>query len=494
MTKEDCFMLEQCSIYLPEMIDPINKALSGLSQRPALTKGLLRYLRERKENETCPGCGRDQLDHVLTIYRNGSKSDCRDCTQAGISLCNLIPPSSDPFERKLQANVIGGIHRFGLKHHLVPAAPIMVTWELTTQCNMGTCRHCHIKAETHGGSDSELTSPEAKGVVDQLADWGIGGIAFTGGECLMRPDFLELLGYATSRGLACYMATNGLLLTPDTIRALKKAGLCLVHISLDGSNEQTHDYFRGYPGSFAQVMKSTKDCLGQGLQVALAATPTRVNASEMRDMLQLADSLQVDWFITYNYIPAGRGGVELDLDIRQKDQLWSDLLEEAGHCRKTRWLPFAPQLSIFGKIIGLNDKLSTTHYYEPLFASSYQTMLRSSTACMAGRYYLAIKADGRVVPCIFLPEEVGNVRNHKLADLWSDSQVLENLRDHDRIEGFCDHCAYSTSCGGCRARARAYTGNYMASDPHCPVAARLAMGARPIHEANVGDYLHQQGI
>ena len=485
-------MVHYCNAQPPVMTDPINRALSGVSQRPALKKDLLRHLKEMRG--ICPVCGRDQLDEVIYDYRNRVGSDCPDCNRAYNRLCNLFPPSSEPFERKIQANLLGGIHRFGLKHHLVPAAPILVTWEITAQCNMGSCLHCHIKAGIHGGSNSELTSSEAKGVVDQLADWGVVGIAFTGGESLLRHDFLELLEYATRSGLACYMATNGLLLTPETIKALKEAGLCLVHISLDGSHQQTHDRFRGYPGSFNQVIKAVKGCHDQGLQVALAATPTRLNASEMRDILQLADSLQVDWFITYNYVPVGRGGVELDLDAFNKEQLWSDLLEEAGRCRKTRWLSFAPQLSVFGKIIGRAYKLSTTHYYEPLFASSYQTMLKSSTACMAGRYYLAIKADGRVVPCVFLPEEVGNVRDQKLADLWSDSQILANLRDHDKIEGFCGHCAYSASCGGCRARARAYTGNYMASDPHCPVAARLTMGARPIHDAYVGEYLHRQAL
>lgn len=468
--------MKNCNEQLRLMKDPINSALTNLSQKPVLKKGLLSYL--KKLRRICPVCGRDQLDQVLHQYRNRRESNCRTCNQALATLCRLVPLSSDPLVRKIEANLIGGIHRFGLKHHLTPAAPILVTWELTKQCNMGGCLHCHINAQFLGGSSSELTTSEARGVVDQLADWGVCGIAFTGGESLLRQDFIEILEYATRRSLACYMATNGLLLTPDTIKALKEAGLCLVHISLDGSNQQTHDQFRGYSGSFEHVIKAIKDCHDQGLQVALAATPTRLNVSEMKALLRLADNLQVDWFITYNFIPVGRGGMELDLDAHQKDQLWSDLLEESGFCQKTRWLSFSPQVSVLDKITGRADRLLATHYYEPLITSNIQTMLRASTACMAGRYYLAIKADGGVVPCIFLPEEVGNVRKHKLADLWSNSRILTNLRDREKIEGLCGLCNYGASCGGCRARARAYTGNYLASDPHCPVAARLALGAR----------------
>jgi radical SAM protein with 4Fe4S-binding SPASM domain len=199
----------------------------------------------------------------------------------------------------------------------------------------------------------------------------------------------------------------------------------------------------------------------------------------------------VDWFVTYNYLPSGRGTADLDLDTGQKDELWSNLFEEARHCSKTRWLSFAPQLSVFGKILGGKTSLSPTHYYEPIFTEDYQTMLKASTACMAGRYYLGIKADGRVVPCIFLPEEVGNVRDQKLADLWNRSPILINLRDRDKIKGICRDCAYGASCGGCRARARAYTGDYMASDPQCPVPERLALYTKAVHGADLKGYSHK---
>jgi len=473
--------IQTCS---PVMIDPINRALSNLSQRPLLTKGLLKYLREQPV--LCPVCGRKRLDQVLSVFGRGGRFDCEECARAGEKLEKLAPPAADPWERKVQAGFIGGLGLFGLNHHFVPAAPILVTWEITARCNMGGCKHCHIDAGRASGPGRELTTAEAEAVTDQLAEWGVSGIAFTGGESLLRSDFIDLVRYATDRGLACYMATNGLLLTPENIKALKQAGLCMVHISLDGGSAETHDRFRGYPGAFDQVIAAVKNCHEEALQVALAATPTRLNDGEMPEMLGLADRLEVDWFITYNYVPAGRGGIDLDLEVEEKDRLWSELGEAAGRCRKTRWLSFAPQMSVYGQATGRSSQLGPTHYYEPLWAAQGQRMLRSSPACMAGRYYLAIKADGRVTPCIFLPEEVGNVRRQKLAELWSESPVLAALRDLDRIEGDCGQCAYRTDCGGCRARARAYTGHYLGSDHDCPVSRRLVLGARAVREESVG--------
>lgn len=462
------------------MTDPINRALGRFSQKPALTRSLLRHIRQA--NSVCKSCRQDVYPKLLSCYRGGNDPECPECSRFLDSLYRIIPPASDLLERRIQSNLIGGLYRFGPGHVFIPAAPVLVTWELTARCNMSGCRHCHINAGNSEKIMAELTTGEAEGIIDQMAQWGVAGIAFTGGEALLRPDFLALLDYATRRGLFCYMATNGLLLNDRNIRELKVAGLCLVHISVDGCSPETHDRFRGHPGAFDQAIKAAGKCMEQGLQVALAATPTSMNASEMPRLLQMADNLGVDWFITYNYLPAGRGGVDLDLDGYRKNRLFHELKQQSERCRKTRWLSFAPQMAVYDRAGNNVGRLSATHYYEPLFTQNIQSMVASSTACMAGKYYLAIKADGNVVPCIFLPESIGNVRHDQLQELWGKSETLRNLRNPDAVEGFCRDCLHSRACGGCRARARAYTGNYLASDPHCPIASRLL---HPIGEENL---------
>jgi radical SAM protein with 4Fe4S-binding SPASM domain len=87
--------------------------------------------------------------------------------------------------------------------------------------------------------------------------------------------------------------------------------------------------------------------------------------------------------------------------------------------------------------------------------------------CGAGRIYAALEDNGDLEPCVFLPIRVGNVLKQGLKDIWENSKVLKDLRNRDALEGVCGTCPFKYSCGGCRARAYGYYGDYMQSDPGC---------------------------
>jgi radical SAM protein with 4Fe4S-binding SPASM domain len=80
---------------------------------------------------------------------------------------------------------------------------------------------------------------------------------------------------------------------------------------------------------------------------------------------------------------------------------------------------------------------------------------------------MAIQPDGTVTPCVFMPIPVGNLREEKLKDIWENSKVINDLKDKDLLKEPCGSCEYRYVCGGCRARAYAYYGDYLASDPGC---------------------------
>lgn len=456
-----------CNLQAPQLIDPVNQALLALADKGAMKPGLVKLA--KNTSRACRLCGGNLLEESLEHYRDGTFPACPSCATAHAQLLRLAPEDGGAVFRRLLANMVAGIAQFGVNNGVVPAAPIIVTWELTARCNMGGCRHCHIAG---GGADcltEEITLARAREVAEELAQMGVASIAFTGGECLMWPGFMDLLRHATGLGLNCYLATNGLLLSREKAAKLKDAGLRLAHISLDGATAGTHDSFRRYPGSFEQVMRAVEHCREAGLQTAFSATPTKRNHREMAAILELADRLKVDWVITYNYIPAGRGGAELDLSSREKQSLWTELLEKSQSLNHTRWLSFAPQTAVMERALGQSRGLRPTHYYDPLLGSA-QRMLASSPACMAGRFYLAIKADQRVIPCIFLPQEAGHLDRQNIKDIWRHSPVLSSLRSGKELAGLCAGCVYSKECGGCRARARASQGNYLATDPACPLA------------------------
>ena len=122
----------------------------------------------------------------------------------------------------------------------------VVVWNLTRRCNL-RCIHCYASASED--SARELTTDEAKAVIDDLAEMGIPLLLFSGGEPLLRKDIFELASYATSKGIRCALSTNGTLITPEIAEKIKEAGFVYVGVSFDGLKE-TIDRFRGVVGAF----------------------------------------------------------------------------------------------------------------------------------------------------------------------------------------------------------------------------------------------------
>lgn len=123
----------------------------------------------------------------------------------------------------------------------------LIAWEITRSCNLA-CQHCRAEAheEPYPG---ELTTDEAKALIDTFPETGNPVIIFTGGEPLMRKDIFELIPYAKSKGLRCVMGTNGTRIDATMAAKIKESGIQRCSISIDGPDAASHDDFRGVPGA-----------------------------------------------------------------------------------------------------------------------------------------------------------------------------------------------------------------------------------------------------
>jgi radical SAM protein with 4Fe4S-binding SPASM domain len=90
-----------------------------------------------------------------------------------------------------------------------------------------------------------------------------------------------------------------------------------------------------------------------------------------------------------------------------------------------------------------------------------------SRGCLAGLGVLFVGHQGNVFPCGYLPVDCGNVLEQSLSEIWYGNKDLARMRNSDNLEGKCGVCGYRDICGGCRGRAYAATGNYMAEEPFC---------------------------
>lgn len=111
-------------------------------------------------------------------------------------------------------------------------APLYIVWELTHRCN-ARCLHCYSASGPDARTSGELSTEEALGVINQLADAGLLVLAFSGGEPMMRRDWRALAEHAVGRGLSVNIARNGSCITPKTADTLASLGITSFTVSLD---------------------------------------------------------------------------------------------------------------------------------------------------------------------------------------------------------------------------------------------------------------------
>src|SRR5439155_6634151 len=101
-----------------------------------------------------------------------------------------------------------------------------------------------------------------------------------------------------------------------------------------------------------------------------------------------------------------------------------------------------------------------------------------------------VSNEGRVYPCGYLPVTAGDTRVQRFADIWRNSAVFEELRNPTALQGKCGVCRYGAICGGCRARAFAATGSFLAEEPFCSYRPDLDQRLIPIEEARHDSQIH----
>jgi radical SAM protein with 4Fe4S-binding SPASM domain len=316
-------------------------------------------------------------------------------------------------------------------------------------------------------------------VVDQLADAGVTALAFSGGEPLSRKDFFEVARHAVERGLYVSVATNGTLLTKENVKKLKTTGVNYVEVSVDGATAQTHDEFRGVPGAFEKALTGLKNCVEEELCACIATTATKSNLAEMPAIIDLAIEIGAKRFTYFNFIPTGRGEAlrDQDLEPEEREELMRYLLNRMSKGCKTTILTTAPQLARValqcqGSAGTGEVTMSMAHMQTARVSRKAVPLADFIGGCGAGRLYCSLSPQGDVHPCVFLPINVGNVKTEKFRDVWLNSDLFNELRDRDNLKGACGRCSFKYTCGGCRARAKAYCEDIQDSDPGCVMATQ----------------------
>ena len=163
--------------------------------------------------------------------------------------------------------------------------PFIVSYSITTKCNL-RCKHCY--SDSVEAAPDELSTEEALRFMDDLSRWGIRLLVIDGGEPLCRPDVLDIVKYASSKGIRTTVGSNGTLIDEAMARKMLDAGVKAVAISVDAADANTHDSFRGMTGAFEQTIRGMEACRATGLPFQLNMVIRKETMSQLDDMLRLA--------------------------------------------------------------------------------------------------------------------------------------------------------------------------------------------------------------
>jgi mycofactocin radical SAM maturase len=322
-------------------------------------------------------------------------------------------------------------------------APICLTWELTYACNL-QCVHC---LSSSGQRDPrELSTAEAKHVLDELRDLQVFYINIGGGEPMVRRDFFDLVEYSVGNGIGVKFSTNGAFIDNDKARRLASMDYLDIQISLDGVDEATNDAVRG-AGSYRMARTAMDELASAGFgPFKISVVVTRHNVAQLDEFKALADSYGAQLRVT-RLRPAGRGA-----------DSWHELHPTLGQQRQ-----------IYDWLMANGENVLTGDSFFHLNALG--DPLPGLNMCGAGRVVCLIDPIGDVYACPFVIHDefrAGNVRDEGgFAKVWKESDLFRSLRE-PQSAGACASCGSYDACqGGCMA-AKFFTGLPLdGPDPEC---------------------------
>jgi radical SAM protein with 4Fe4S-binding SPASM domain len=331
------------------------------------------------------------------------------------------------------------------------------------------CVHCYSKSKDREYK-GELTTEEAKAMIDDLAAFGAPVLLFSGGEPLLRKDLFELIEYAVGRGMRAVISTNGTLINKATAKRLKTLGLSYVGISLDGIGE-ANDKFRGKKGAFDAAMTGIDNCMEVGLKVGLRFTISRQNADQVGPLFDLIEEKGIPRVCFYHLVYAGRGNelIEEDLDHEETRKMVDLIIDRTAGLHKEGRLTEVLTVDNHADGVYLYNRLKREN---PERAKQVLELLQYNEGNSTGRGIGAISWDGEVYPDQFWRNQsLGNVRERPFSEIWTDpeNEFLMKLKDkRPHLTGRCKDCRWVDICGGnFRARAEAVSGDPWADDPAC---------------------------
>jgi radical SAM protein with 4Fe4S-binding SPASM domain len=356
----------------------------------------------------------------------------------------------------------------------------VVVWNITRRCNL-RCIHCYSDSENKP-YPGELSDEEGTKVIENLAEFGVPVLLFSGGEPLIHPSIFDFVRLASSKGIRAVISTNGTLLTKEVVGKLKDAGVSYAGISIDGL-EETNDSFRGKKGAFRSSLDGIRNCTQAGVKAGLRLTLTKRNFKDLQGVFALVESEGIPRVCFYHLVYSGRGGELRDEDISHEGtrRAVDMIMDWAVSCHKR---------GLEKDILTVDNHTDGVYLYLRMLrerragAEQVRELLLWNGGNSSGIGIACIDNQGNVHPDQFWQDHsFGNVRERKFGDIWADTSdpLLAKLKDRRRfLKGKCGRCHWVDMCNGnFRARAVTVYNDPWMEDPACYLTEEEIAGSPP---------------
>jgi radical SAM protein with 4Fe4S-binding SPASM domain len=346
----------------------------------------------------------------------------------------------------------------------------IVVWNITRACNL-KCVHCYNDSGSTR-ADDELSTKEAKEVLQDLADFGVPSVLFSGGEPLLRKDLLELMDYARQLGLRTVISTNGTLITEDAARSIQGVGVSYVGISLDGIGP-VNDRFRGVKGAFDKAVQGIRNCQNAGVRIGLRLTLTQRNVQDLEALFDFFERQNIERACFYHLVPSGRGGAISSEDlthVQTRGAIETILAKTKRFKEAARTTDI---LTVDNHVDGVFVFLKLSDEDPPRADSAWKLLTWNGGGLYSSGVGIGcIDFHGKVHPDQFWWHyDLGDVRKTPFSQIWMDTTepLLKGLKERRKyIKGRCRLCRFFDACGGSlRVRADLHFGDPWAPEPAC---------------------------
>ncbi len=346
-------------------------------------------------------CCKYEIDEIESIYLDVSVYICQLAHNYIIK--NEFSPQPN-FERNLvdfytdDKNILSDRDNFELE---------AATFELTYKCNE-KCIHCYICDD-----EATITLSKYLELVDELKEMQVLYLSFTGGEPLLRKEFVELYEYAHSLGFALDLYTNATLISERYIHLFSSCKPRCIYISLYSINSHVHDKITRISGSFAKTISSINSLVKNNINIILNIPIMTANYRDIIDIVKYADANKIKYKLSFNITPKNNGDNSPTALQCYDDHELKRILKQINYNSNE-----CPEVNDF--------------------------------VCGAGLSSVTINPLGEVKACVGLPIKVGSIFETTIEDIWNNSPMLANIRNIKWIDcKDCYHCDMKQHCNHC---------------------------------------------